>query len=87
MGVGRQLISLSEKMAKIKGYWLKERISVNTLTFQADSGDILLFQGNNFSAKLNQIAQASDYGKDTYLQLIRSCLHNIEICKWKYSFI
>ncbi len=33
IGVGRQLISLSEKMAKIKGYWLKERISVNTLTF------------------------------------------------------
>lgn len=33
------------------------------MAYQADSGDILLFQGDNFAGKMNQFFQSSEYGK------------------------
>ncbi len=66
MGVGKQLPDLSTRMAKIPDFWKTERISVSCLSYSGDSGDLLLFQGDNFSGKLNQFFQSSDYGKLTY---------------------
>jgi hypothetical protein len=63
MGVGCQLHELSHRIVLDSTFWYRERISVNYLNYQVDSGDLLLFQGNNWTAKMNQIAQQSDFGK------------------------
>lgn len=54
---------LSNRMAADQHFWRMEHISVNCFNYQVDSGDLLLFKGNNWSAKLNQFVQSSDYGK------------------------
>jgi hypothetical protein len=53
MGVGKQLPALAKRMASYTDFWRIERISTNCMTYQADSGDLLLFQGNNFSGRIN----------------------------------
>lgn len=53
MGVGKQLPELARRISRIPEFWRIERISLNCLTYEADSGDLILFQGNNFSGKLN----------------------------------
>jgi hypothetical protein len=81
MGVGKQLPELSRRISTIPKFWRIERISLNCLTYEADSGDLILFQGNNFSGKLNQLVQASDYGKLSLFgsSNIRSCWDTAQI--------
>jgi hypothetical protein len=43
MGVGKQLTELSRRMSSIPKFWRIERISHNCLTYEADSGDLILF--------------------------------------------
>ena len=38
------------------------------MTYNADSGDLILFQGDNFAGKINQFIQSSDYGMPLYFQ-------------------
>eukprot|EP00347_Sterkiella_histriomuscorum_P023057 403336117 len=50
-----------DRTAKLKNFWVGERISENQFQYFVDSGDLLLFKGKSFTSKLNQFAQNSDY--------------------------